>query len=111
MSHYDNCSRGELIGRIEELEARLASAADTAGRFRDRYACKILDSIPDMLTVLRRDGTLVELVSSEQTNHVGIEGPMPSWTPTEATTASHLNRRRSMSEQPGSASQGGAGTA
>lgn len=75
MSHYDNCSRGELIGRIEELEARLASAADTAGRFRDRYACKILDSIPDMLTVLRRDGTLVELVSSEQTNHVGIEGP------------------------------------
>lgn len=28
-----------------------------------------------MLTVLRRDGTLVELVSSEQTNHVGIEGP------------------------------------
>ena len=75
MSHYDNCSREELIGRIEELEARLASAADTAGRFRDRYACKILDSIPDMLTVLRRDGTLVELVSSEQTNHVGIEGP------------------------------------
>ena len=75
MSHYDNCSREELIGRIEELEARLASAADTAGRFRARYACKILDSIPDMLTVLRRDGTLVELVSSEQTNHVGIEGP------------------------------------
>lgn len=75
MSHYDNCSREELIGRIEELETRLASAADTAGRFRDRYACKILDSIPDMLTVLRRDGTLVELVSSEQTNHVGIEGP------------------------------------
>ena len=35
MSHYDNCSREELIGRIEELEARLASAADTAGRFRD----------------------------------------------------------------------------
>lgn len=32
--------------------------------------------------------------------------PLPSWTPTEATTASHLNRRRSMSEQPGSASQG-----
>ena len=37
MSHYDNCSREELIGRIEELEARLASAADTAGRFRDRF--------------------------------------------------------------------------
>ncbi len=75
MSHYDNCSREELIGRIEELEAQLEAGADSTSRFRDRYACEILDSIPDMLTVLTRDGTLVELVSSEQTNHVGIEGP------------------------------------
>lgn len=74
MDRYGNCSREELIFRIEELEARLGMQTDAGSRFRDRYACKILDSIPDMLTVLDRDGTLVELVSSEETNHVGVPG-------------------------------------
>ena len=74
MSHYDSCSREELIGRIEELEAQLGTGDSSESRFRERYACKILDSIPDMLTVLTRDGMLVELVSSEETNHVGVEG-------------------------------------
>ena len=72
MSRYDDCSREELIRRIEELERQLGPADGSAGRFRDRYACKILDSIPDMLTVLDRQGQLVELVSAEETNHVGV---------------------------------------
>ena len=72
MSRYDDCSREELIRRIEELERQLGPADGSAGRFRERYACKILDSIPDMLTVLDRQGQLVELVSAEETNHVGV---------------------------------------
>ena len=72
MSRYDDCSREELIRRIEELERQLGPVDGSAGRFRERYACKILDSIPDMLTVLDRQGQLVELVSAEETNHVGV---------------------------------------
>lgn len=72
MGLYDNCSREELIHRIEKLEAQLASENNTQRRFREQYACKILDSLPDMLTVLNRKGTLVELVSAEETNHVGV---------------------------------------
>ena len=71
MSRYDNSSREELIRRIEQLEEQLGPEAGSAERFRERYACKILDSIPAMLTVLDRQGQLVELVSSEDTNHVG----------------------------------------
>lgn len=70
MSRYDACSREELIRRIEELENRCAEKP-SPDRFRERYACRILDSLPDMLTVLDRDGTMVEVVSAEETNHVG----------------------------------------
>lgn len=74
MNRYDNCSREELIRRIEELEALSGTQNGNANRFRERYARKILDSIPDMLTVIDRNGTLVELVSAEETNHVGVPG-------------------------------------
>lgn len=73
MSQYDNFSREELILRIEELERQDAKRAASGDRFRERYARKILDSLPDMLTVLSRSGAIVELVSSEETNHVGFE--------------------------------------
>lgn len=71
MSRYDDCSREELIRRIEELEAG-ENCSSEQPRFKERYAYKILDSLPDMLTVLTREGNLVELVSSEETNHVGM---------------------------------------
>ncbi|WP_295958609.1 PAS domain-containing protein [uncultured Alistipes sp.] len=74
MSRYDDCSREELIRRIEELEGQSGTDANSQHPFRDRYACKILDSLPDMLTVLDNDGTLVELVSADETNHVGVPG-------------------------------------
>ncbi|MEG1700958.1 MAG: PAS domain-containing protein [Alistipes sp.] len=67
MSRYDDCSREDLIRRIEELEQNKQNTE----RFRDQYACKILDSLPDMVTVLDRKGSIVELVSAEETNHVG----------------------------------------
>ena len=72
MGRYDDCSREELIRRIEELERQAGAKSEPAGRFRERFARKILDSIPDMLTVLDRRGQLVELVSADNTNHVGV---------------------------------------
>ena len=91
MSRYDHCSREELLRVITELEEennRLKAAADQGaepphergggkpvpGRFRERYAQKIFDALPDMLTVLTPEGELVDLISSEQTNHVGEPG-------------------------------------
>lgn len=86
MSEYDDCSREELIEQIERLKrenAELSSgkkvsrggakqiSQDSPGGFRERYAAQILDSLPDMLTVLDHSGQLVDLVSSEETNHVG----------------------------------------
>ena len=72
MSRYDNCSREELIRRIEELERQQGAETKAPARFRERFAREILDSIPDMLTVLDRRGKLVELVSAEGSNHVGV---------------------------------------
>lgn len=73
MGKYDGYSREELIRRIEELENNFnGDGLSEEERFREKYARKILDSIPDMLTVLDRTGNLVELVSAEETNHVGI---------------------------------------
>ena len=72
MGRYDNCSREELIRRIEELERLQGAESKTPVRFRERFAREILDSIPDMLTVLDRNGKLVELVSAEASNHVGV---------------------------------------
>ena len=72
MGRYDNCSREELIRRIEELERQQGAKTKAPARFRERFAREILDSIPDMLTVLDRHGKLVELVSAEDSNHVGV---------------------------------------
>lgn len=90
MTSYKECSREELLGIIEKLEAenrrlRASVGKDVAveagtpaearpERFREKYAARILDRLPDMLTVLSPDGKLVDLVSSEQTNHVGEPG-------------------------------------
>ena len=71
-NRYEACSREELIRRIEQLERQLDGEKRSDSRFREAYACRILDSLPDMLTVLDRDGVIVELVSSEETNHVGV---------------------------------------
>ena len=80
MGRYDNSSREELIRRIEELESGQVptSVPDSAGgtpskgRYGQKYARKILTSLPDMLTVITRPGIIADLVSSEETNHVGV---------------------------------------
>ncbi len=40
--------------------------------FKEKYAVKILESMPDMLTVFDHMGYNVAVVSGEETNHVGI---------------------------------------
>lgn len=40
--------------------------------FKEKYAVRILDSLPDMLTVFNQDEVGIEVVSNEETNHVGI---------------------------------------
>lgn len=80
MGRYDNCSREELIRRIEEFESGRfptdtpVSAPDipSKGRYGAKYARKILSSLPDMLTVITRAGVIADLVSSDETNHVGV---------------------------------------
>ncbi len=84
MGRYDHCSREELLRIVAELEAenkRLKTSENQdaenkgggsgSGRFREKYAQRILEALPDMLTVLTAGGDLVDLVSSEETNHVG----------------------------------------
>ena len=40
--------------------------------FKEKYAVRILESLPDMLTVFNHEGTGIGVVSSEETNHVGV---------------------------------------
>lgn len=54
-----------------DLEKVRTSEKEGKLRFREKCAESILNSLPDMLTVLTPEGTVVELVSSEATNHVG----------------------------------------
>ena len=42
------------------------------GSFKERYAVKILDTLPDMLTVFDWNEKGIEIVSNESTNHVGM---------------------------------------
>lgn len=40
--------------------------------FKEKYAVRILDSLPDMLTVFNHEEMGIEVVSNEETNHVGV---------------------------------------
>ena len=75
MEDYNNKTKAELLEIIQNLEKKVEqlsseSASGRKERFRDRYSNRILDNLPDMLTVLDRDANIVELVSSPSTNHV-----------------------------------------
>lgn len=74
MEDYNNKTKAELLEIIQNLEksraAFLRISLRQKERFRDRYSNRILDNLPDMLTVLDRDANIVELVSSPSTNHV-----------------------------------------
>lgn len=74
-------SEEELIKRVKELEteneqllSQLQSniEASEAQHFKEKYAIQILHALPDMLTVFSHSEIFVDLVSSEETNHVGL---------------------------------------
>ena len=73
----------QLLKRIQELETeneklrtqlnRHIGAVDGAAeQTRAKYADRILDTLPDMMTVWTNSGVITELISSEETNHVGV---------------------------------------
>lgn len=75
MRNYDNKTKEELLEIIEQLEKKVEylssqSACTKPERFRERYGMRILDALPDMLTVFDHDANIIELASSAATNHV-----------------------------------------
>ncbi len=74
----------QLMKRIQELETeneklrtqlnrRTSGAVDGAAeQTRAKYADRILDTLPDMMTVWTNSGVITDLISSEETNHVGV---------------------------------------
>ena len=84
MKPYTGLSKEELIERIKELESQNNSLSEqiekvrvqkeTQHRFKEKYAIDILNALPDMLTVFSHSEILVDLASSEETNHVGQPG-------------------------------------
>ena len=56
---------------LKEKLSALEHGSDNIS-FKEKYAVKILDSLPDMLTVFNHEETGIEVVSNEETNHVGV---------------------------------------
>lgn len=56
---------------LKEKLTSLEQGVDNVS-FKEKYAVRILDSLPDMLTVFDHTGQGIEVVSNEETNHVGI---------------------------------------
>lgn len=80
MKHYENKTSEELLKIIKQLEKKIDGLSSELSsfkqeRFRDKYSTRILDALPDMLTVFDHDANIVELASSPATNHV--EGTTP----------------------------------
>lgn len=71
--------------------------------FKEKYAVRILDSLPDMLTVFNQNEVGIEVVSNEETNHVGISNKdfkgmyMREMVPPEAYHNIHSNMRQAVS--------------
>lgn len=76
--------------------------------FKEKYAVRILDSLPDMLTVFNHEETGIEVVSSEETNHVGVSNQafkgmrMSEMVPKEAYHNIHNNLHKVITTGKGS---------
>lgn len=75
MGLYDQKTKEELLEVVKELEGKVESLTSElsslkTGRFRDRYSTRILDALPDMLTVFDHGANVIELASAPETNHV-----------------------------------------
>ena len=75
MQNNENKTKEELIKIIEQLEKKVEDLSSMQSypvqeRFREKYSTRILDALPDMLTVFVHDANIIELASSPSTNHV-----------------------------------------
>ena len=75
MQNNENKTKEELIKFIEQLEKKVEDLSSMQSypvqeRFREKYSTRILDALPDMLTVFDHDANIIELASSPSTNHV-----------------------------------------
>lgn len=57
-----------LEKKVEDLSSMQSYPVQE--RFREKYSTRILDALPDMLTVFDHDANIIELASSPSTNHV-----------------------------------------
>lgn len=107
-------SKEELVEQLEALKKeneqlrkelstfRDEKHSDRPVSFKEKYAVRILDSLPDMLTVFNQDEVGIEVVSSEETNHVGISNKdfngmrMQDMVPPEAYQNIHSNMRQAI---------------
>ena len=92
----------------EQLKRQLRSLEqnkqpeESSTSFQERYAVKILNSLPDMLTVFNHNEVGIEVVSNEETNHVGISNKdfkgmyMREMVPPEAYQNIHSNMRHAI---------------
>lgn len=90
----------------EQLKRQLLSLEqkkrhkESSQSFQERYAVKILNSLPDMLTVFSHNEVGIEVVSNEETNHVGISNKdfegmhMSEMVPPEAYQTIHSNMQK-----------------
>lgn len=75
MQNNENKTKEELIKIIEQLEKKVEDLSSMQSypvqeRFREKYSTRILNALPDMLTVFDHDANIIELASSPSTNHV-----------------------------------------
>ena len=75
MQNNENKTKEELIKIIEQLEKKVEDLSSMQSypvqeRFREKYSTRILDALPDMLTVFDHDANIIELASAPSTNHV-----------------------------------------
>lgn len=69
MQNNENKTKEELIKIIEQLEKKVEDLSSMQSypvqeRFREKYSTRILDALPDMLTVFDHDANIIELASS-----------------------------------------------
>ena len=89
----------QLKRQLLSLEQKKQTEESTAS-FQERYAVRILNSLPDMITVFNNDEVGIEVVSNEETNHVGISNKdfegmrMCDMVPPEAYQNIHSNMQK-----------------
>lgn len=87
MAGYEDLSKEQLINRIKELEnvvktfqasvpedsfcCKVSNRQEEDIRFEVAHCSKILNALPDMLSVFDYNGNYIALASAEETVHVG----------------------------------------